>query len=288
MYYLVDMYDNTLNFIDNISNKTCEEMLDASDSVHEVLELYNLGKCVSDAWDELIQWSNEADRGGNHIMRNLHTAERLVRGFLFEFRTCLDHMETEIKRVYGEDSELWKIFKNGTSNAYDKYPEYAFTYHLRNCLQHCENVVHGFNGTTGIGITSNVQTLLAEYKKWKQVDMDFMSASGSEIDLLNTFSVTFIAFNTALVPVIQYLLNTNRVGEKLLYLRSWGDSLHTRFEHDVHCYHIVNITFRNGNDATRDDMATGDIIVNTYTIDWGLIYELSDLVTTVTQKNDIY
>ena len=48
------------------------------------------------------------------FLRNLHTAERLVRGFLFEFRTCLDHMETEIKRAYGEDSDLWEIFKTGT------------------------------------------------------------------------------------------------------------------------------------------------------------------------------
>jgi hypothetical protein len=115
-----------------------------------------------------------------------------------------------------------------------------------------------------------------------------MSASGSEIDLLNTFSETFKAFNSALVPVIQHILNINSVREKLLYLRSWGDSLHTQFQHDVHCYHIVNITFRNGNDATREDMATGDVIVNAYTIDWGMIYELSNLVTTVTPINDIF
>lgn len=288
MYYFVDMYDNKLNFIENINDEICKKVLDASNSVNEVLEFYNLGKCVSDAWDELIHWSNEADRSGNHIMRNLHTAERLVRGFLFEFRTCLDHMETEIKRKYGKDSELWKILEDGISNAYDKHLEYAFTYHLRNCSQHCKNVVHGFNCTTGIGISSNVQTLLAKYDKWKQVDKDFMSASGSEIDLLKTFSETFMAFNSALVPVIRYLLNTNGVGDKLLYLRSWGESLHTQFQHDVHCYHIVNITFYNGNDATREDMATGDVIVNAYTIDWEMIYELSDSVTTAIPTNNMF
>lgn len=288
MYYFVDMHDNKMNFIENISDKACEEVLDASNSVNEVLELYNLGKCVSDAWNELIQWSKKADHSGNHIMRNLHTAERLVRGFLFEFRTCLDHMETEIKRVYGKDSELWKIFEDGTSNAYDTYPEYAFTYHLRNCSQHCKNVVHGFNCTTEIGISSNVQTLLAEYDKWKRVDKDFMSNSGSEIDLLKTFSETFKAFNSALAPVINYLLNTNNVGKKLLYLRSWGDSLHTQFRHDVYCYHIINITFHDGSDATREDMATEDVIVNAYTIDWSMIYELSNLVTTIAPANDLF
>lgn len=234
--------------------------------------------------DELIEWSNGSNSSGNYILRNLHTAERLVRGFLFEFRTCLDHMETEIKRAYGEDSDLWKIFKTGTSSAYDDHIEYAFTSHLRNCSQHCKNVVHGFNCTTGIGISSNTSRLLSEYKKWKQIDKDYMAACGSDVDLLKTFSETFSAFNTALKPVMQYLLNNNNTGTKLLYLREWGDSLHSQFKHDVHCYHIVNIEFSDGSSATQNDMASGDVIVNAYPLDWELIYELSDSITPSKQK----
>lgn len=279
MYYFVDLYDNKLNFIGNISKEKCKEVLDASDSVKEVLEFHILGKCVKDAWEELIEWSNGADSSGNHLMRNLHTAERLVRGYLFELRTCLDHMETEIKRKHGENSVLWNLFKTGTADAYDKHPEYAFTYHLRNCSQHCKNVVHGFNCVTGIGISSNTQKLLAEYKKWNQVDKDFMNNSGSEIDLLKTFSEAFSAFNVALAPVVQHLLNTDDVGKKLRYLRNWGDSLQTAFQHDIHCFHVVNITYSDGTDATHEDMATGDVVVNAYPIDWEMIYELSDLVT---------
>lgn len=279
MYYLVDMYDNTLNFIDNINNEQCKDLLHASNSVKEVLEFYILGKCVKDAWVELIKWSNGADRSGNQLMRNLHTAERLVRSYLFELRTCLDHMETEIKRNYGENSDLWRLYKAGTANAYDKHSEYAFTYHLRNCSQHCKNVVHGFNGTTGIGISSNTQKLLAEYKKWNQVDKEFMRKSGSEIDLLKTFSEAFSAFNVALDPIVQHMLNTNNVGKKLKYLREWGDSLHTAFQHDIHCFHIVNLTYSDGRDANHKDMEKGDVIINAYPIDWEMIYELSDLVT---------
>ena len=127
MYYFVDMYEDKLTFIDNIDSETCLKVLEASDSINQVLDFYFLGKCVSDAWDELIEWNNKSNTNGNYILRNLHTAERLVRGFLFEFRTCLDYMETEIKRAYGEDSDLWKIFKEGTSSAYDNHIEYAFT-----------------------------------------------------------------------------------------------------------------------------------------------------------------
>ena len=278
MYYLVDMYDDKLNFIDNINTEKCREMLDASDSVKEVLEFYILGKCVKDAWDDLIVWSNETNCSGNHLIRNLHTGERLVRGFLFEFRTCLDHMETEIKRQYGKNSTLWTLFETGTGDAYAKHPEYAFTYHLRNCSQHCKNVVHGLKGSTGIGISSSTQRLIAEYEKWKPVDKEYMACCGSDVDLLKTFSETFSAFNTALTPVIQHLLNMDNVGEKLQYLRAWGKSLQTEFQHDIHGFHIVNITYSNGKDATREDMAKDDIVVNAYVIDWEMIYELSDLV----------
>ena len=279
MYYFVDMYEDKLTFIDNIDSETCLKVLEASDSINQVLDFYFLGKCVSDAWDELIEWSNKSNTNGNYILRNLHTAERLVRGFLFEFRTCLDHMETEIKRAYGEDSDLWKIFKEGTSSAYDNHIEYAFTSHLRNCSQHCKNVVHGFNCSTGIGISSNSSRLLSEYKKWKQIDKDYMAACGSEVDLLKTFSVTFSAFNTALKPIMQYLLNNNNVGTKLLYLREWGDSLQKQFKHDVHCYHIAKIEFSDGSSATQNDMASGDVVVNAYPLDWQLIYELSNSIT---------
>ena len=40
MYYLVDMYDNKLNFVSNISDEKCNELLEASDSVKETLEFY--------------------------------------------------------------------------------------------------------------------------------------------------------------------------------------------------------------------------------------------------------
>lgn len=151
-------------------------------------------------------------------------------------------------------------------------------YHLRNVSQHCQNIVHGFNSPTGIGISCNVQKLLNEYDKWKPVDKDYMINSGENVDLLKTFSVAFQAFNEALIPVIRYLLNTKNVGKELLYLRKWGDSLQKQFHHDVHCYHIFDLKFQNGNDATHEDLDTGDVIINGTLIDWDMVYELSDSV----------
>lgn len=278
MYYLVDMYNDKTNFIDGIDSDTCQKILNSSTIISETLEFYYLGKCVSDSFDTLIQWSYSANPSSNYIMRNLHTAERLVRGFLFELRTCLDHMETKIKQDYGKTSEFLKVFEDSTHATYNAHPEYAFTYHLRNVSQHCQNIVHGFNSPTGIGISCNVQKLLNEYDKWKPVDKDYMINSGENVDLLKTFSVAFQAFNEALIPVIRYLLNTKNVGKELLYLRKWGDSLQKQFHHDVHCYYIFDLKFQNGNDATHEDLDTGDVIINGTLIDWDMVYELSDSV----------
>lgn len=191
MYYLVDMYNDKTNFIDGIDSDTCQKILNSSTIISETLEFYYLGKCVSDSFDTLIQWSYSANPSSNYIMRNLHTAERLVRGFLFELRTCLDHMETKIKQEYGKTSEFLKVFEDSTHATYNAHPEYAFTYHLRNVSQHCQNIVHGFNSPTGIGISCNVQKLLNEYDKWKPVDKDYMINSGENVDLLKTFPLLF-------------------------------------------------------------------------------------------------
>lgn len=276
MHYFVDMYNNKMNFITEISEETCIGILDAHDSIQEILYFYSLGSCVRDAWDQLILFSNKTNYSGNYIIRNLHTAERLVRGFLFEFRTCLDHMETEIKRKYGESSTLWKLFAETTSNAYDSCPEYAFTSHLRNCSQHCKEVVHGFNGNTGIAISSNTKRLKTEYKKWKKVDLDFMESIGEEIDLLSTFSKTFSALNLALKPIIQYLLETNNTCDNLLHVHKYGDLLHNEYKHDIHCYHIVDIVFQDGKSATQNDIASGNVVVHAYPFDWDMIYELTN------------
>ena len=82
MYYLVDMYNDKTNFIDGIDSDTCQKILNSSTIISETLEFYYLGKCVSDSFDTLIQWSYSANPSSNYIMRNLHTAERLVRGLL--------------------------------------------------------------------------------------------------------------------------------------------------------------------------------------------------------------
>ena len=279
MKYFVDMYDDKLNFIPSISEKQCDEVLQSYHAVEEVLYFYGAGKCVCDALDQLLDWNNTANPSGNYLMRNLHTAERLVRGFLFEFRTCLNYIEEHIKAKYGTKTQLWKIYARNTSKQYNKHPEYAFTSHLRNCAQHCTTVVHGFNGKSRMGISSNSKQLLTDYHEWKPVDKAFISKSGDNIDLIDTFSQAFQALYAAFKPVMVYLLNNNNVGKEITFLRQWGDFFQNGYGHDAHCYHIVDVKFKDGSSATKEEMASGDVVVNAYPIDWELIYELSNSIT---------
>lgn len=81
------------------------------------------------------------------------------------------------------------------------------------------------------------------------------------------------------MPTVRlFILLIKNVGKELLYLRKWGDSLQKQFHHDVHCYHIFDLKFQNGNDATHEDLDTGDVIINGTLIDWDMVYELSDSV----------
>lgn len=287
MKYFVDMHDGKMHFIPSISTQKCDEVMQSVKSVEEVLYFYGMGKCVSEALDQLLEWNNTANPSCNYLMRNLHTAERLVRGFLFEFRTCLDYMDTHIREKYGTKTELWKIFERNKRKQYSKHPEYAFTSHLRNCAQHCTTVVHGFNGKSRMGISSNSKQLLKDYRKWKPIDTDFINKSGDNIDLVDTFSVAFQAFNAALKPVMEYLLNHKNVGKEITYLRQWGDYLCNGHGHDVHCYHIVEIKFKDGKDATKEDMESGDVVVNAFPIDWDMIYDLSNSITKQERKVDM-
>jgi len=273
MYCFVNTHDGNLNIIQGIEEKKCNLVLSAAESTHEVLEFYILGKCVADAWHQLKTWGLETKLDTNHLFRDLHTAERLVRSFLFEFRTCLDHMETEIKQKYGKSSDLWRIFHENTSKAYDDCPEYGFTYHFRNCSQHCKNVVHGFCGATGTKISSNTKKLLEEYDSWKETDKEYMRNCGENIDLLQTFSKCFSAFNTALIPVVGYLLNNNGVGNDLMYLREWGDYLSNCYQLDVSSFHLAEFE-----DSENQEDLNENVKINAFPIDWEMVYELTDSI----------
>ena len=72
----------------------------------------------------------------NHVDYVQFNFSRHILNFLFAMRSFLDHSEVKIKRLHGEESQIWKEFRESCSQAYDSSFSYRFMYRLRNYLQH--------------------------------------------------------------------------------------------------------------------------------------------------------
>lgn len=293
-YHLFHSFDGKLNPIAGVPEDLPEKMSDAVSNTAEVLEFYMLGLFVRASLEALKTWSTETSRVfGEYLMRDLHIADKLCRDFLFEFRTCLDHMETKIKQRHGKNSQLWQLFKDNTSSAYDNCKEYGFTYHMRNSAQHCTSIVHGFNGSTGVGISCNKNQLLREDDCWKQYDKDYLKTQNDEIDLLSVFQKAYIAFEEATAPVIQYMIQQGNVYQNLWLLRKWGDALSKDFLIDVHYFHIFIAAEQDGDPVSMNGVVPEGTGLKCIAIDWDSIYGITDCMKpksgrTVTKEHETF
>lgn len=279
MYYFIDTFSEKMNVIVDIPEEDCRAALEANDRISTLVDFFFLGNCVCNSLTELAQWSYGAQLGGNWLIRNLHIAEKMCRNFMFEFRTALDHMETQINREYGKKSMLYQVFKEATAQAYDSCPEYAFTYHLRNCSQHCKDIVHGFRGTKYLGISSSCERLMHDYSEWKSCDKAFMNICGENIDLLSTFECAFGALNTVYQSVFEYMLNEFHLGDDVLMLREFGHFFLDRYGHGIHSFHIASFQKSDGSNASVNDIHSAELQINICAIDWDSIFCLSDLIS---------
>lgn len=277
-HIIVDMYNGKLNPITGISDEVVDKLYFANLAVEKLIRYYSLGCSVSDAYYELVEWRpSRCSSGGGLLLRDVHKAERLTRSFLFEFRTTLDHMEAAIKHDFGVQSKEWSIFSRETNNAYDQVKEYAFTYHLRNCAQHCTNIVHGFYGVTGSCISSNKEKLLHDYDSWKAVDKQFLAGCDANIDLILVFEKAWKAFNEALTPLIQLFLDEGDTLEQLWCLRNMGDHLRASFKKDVSNFYLMTPVLPSGEEASMDDWRHGSAnSLNANLFAWDEIYELTN------------
>lgn len=111
-YIPFDMHDGNLHPVTGIPEETIKMLYSALIGTEKILSYYSLMNPVTDSCYALIDWKrNYSIWEGNLLIRDLHKADNMTRTFLFEFRTVLDHMETKIKRQFGEQSIEWQIFK---------------------------------------------------------------------------------------------------------------------------------------------------------------------------------
>lgn len=110
--------------------------------------------------------------------------------FLFEFKKFLDNWETDLNRKYGKDSTEFKSFKTAQAKQFDNHMEYRIMYRLRNYDQHCGNIISNItvrldeNGNKVYIILTNRDTLLNNFKEWKEPEIDYLKTQDEHIDLL--------------------------------------------------------------------------------------------------------
>lgn len=261
-YYLLEIRNRTVVSRRPMTEecyRTVMEGLEATRLLRTVEEEF---LCFHEALKELEDWCIRAPRDPEYLMRNLHTAERLCRGVLFEYKTFLDHTEKLLKRTFGKESDAAAIFKQGTHDAYDQNPEYAFVYQLRNSIQHFDGIVHSFDASVAkpyLQPCSNPQMLLQD-NSWKDQERNYITAATGNIDLHATFVSTYNAMEQIMVPMMNYLLRWNDGGANIRMLKNWIDPLFTR--EDSKFYHLAEV------DETGHTVA-----IPVY---WEIIYKIAD------------
>lgn len=239
--------------------RTVMEGLEATKLLRTVQEKFY---CFHEALQELQDWCIQAPRDAEFLTRNLHTAERLCRGVLYEYKTFLDHTAKLLKNTFGKDSEAANAFIQGTHDAYDQNPEYAFVYQLRNSMQHFDGIVHSFeapNKRPYLQPCANPQILLRD-NGWKEQEKNYILAVSGNIDLHAAFVATYNAMEHIMVPVMNYLLGWNDGGANIVMLKNWIEPLFSR--EDSKYFHLAEVG-EAGN-------------VTAITVFWEVIYKIAD------------
>lgn len=284
MYCFAEIREQRFERIRALELEKGEEILASIQNTGKILETHSNLLHLKKSLLKLETWCRSAQTGGEWIKRNLRTSEELCRNFLFEFRTYLDHMQTMLDHDYGKTSQIFQDFINGTHLAYDNCPEYGFTYQLRNCSQHCENIVHSATGDgrqPGIRPASNGAKLLAQFGGWKAAEKTFIQNSDAMIDLQHVFEKTYDALEYVHAPVIRHMLAADGVAQDVVYLRRWADWLTHGCEkprEEIWYQHFAHAVHSDNSEATPEEynQGAGDINFEVRIVDWEAVYDLSD------------
>ena len=101
MYCMLEIRNGKIQHLQSITSDCIIELKESIHNSQEVIDVVNGFSFIKDALMDLEVWCREADQGSENLHRNMHTAEQYVRGFLFEFRTYLNHLEKHLVREYG-------------------------------------------------------------------------------------------------------------------------------------------------------------------------------------------
>lgn len=164
---------------------------------------------------------------------------RLIINFLSSFRTFLDHFDRTLSKQYGNNSQIYLLFKQMLSYYYDNCFAYRFLYHLRNYTQHCGMPIHSITFSSELDKENNSKTnhvmkillnrdeLLNNYDKWKSLIEDISKLPDEfEIsplldEMMNALEkiINTVMLNTdfqrSILESVDYLYSLMKEGEHL-------------------------------------------------------------------------
>ncbi|WP_110289884.1 hypothetical protein [Paenibacillus taichungensis] len=179
----------TLTNLKDISEVEFEYFIEHSERINKFVNDYKRISIVEkdkEAMDKfIIDYLDDATNIGTASF--LSELPSLLLKYLASFKSFLDHWETHLKRLYGNDSKQVKEFKESTAVEFDSYFSYRFVYELRNFTLHCKFPISKVqtkldeNENKLLSVVVDRDRLISDYKWPKKVKLDEMEL---EFDLL--------------------------------------------------------------------------------------------------------
>ncbi|MCI5509199.1 MAG: hypothetical protein MR436_01870 [Eubacterium sp.] len=144
MYCLLQIQSSSLKKPYWIEKEQYSKLVYILDESRDLLDVIDLFAFFTEAYEELRGWCMNTDAGAEHLMSNRHTAERKCRGLLLELKTYFLQMQSKLARKYGENSAIYKMYEDEKDDAKCKDISFALAMDLKECANHCNEIVHSF------------------------------------------------------------------------------------------------------------------------------------------------
>lgn len=141
---------------------------------HESFQLELKNQLIEGAYDNVLGESVD-------LSKYVRIIDKWLLNILSSFKALLEHLQTRITRSYGKDSKEYNQLKSAYSYEFDNVFSYAFSYKLRNYIQHCgmPKITFNINTTIDHEITNQIEfsleldlhrdDLLSNYDSWTTV-----------------------------------------------------------------------------------------------------------------------
>jgi len=202
---LIKFSNNELKGLHILDDETIKKIDEAEEYLYFFDRDFRLLQCVLDNHESFqLELKNQLMEGASNnglvssvdLSKYVRIIDKWLLNILSSFKALLDHLETRINKSYGKRSKEYNQLKSAYSYEFDNVFSYAFSYKLRNYIQHCGMPKITFNVNTTIDreITNQIEfsleldlhrdDLLSSYDSWTIVK-DRLEEQEDKICLLN-------------------------------------------------------------------------------------------------------